>query len=81
MNGGIIIFDTDIFVATFAEGYISVDTLVVGAGDYIWKGRNYQVNGTGDVFIDVFKSWNDFMANNFLTTFNLLEYDDSYVGV
>lgn len=33
------------------------------------------------MFIDVFKSWNDFMANNFLTTFNLLEYDDSYVGV
>ncbi|MFK3751876.1 autotransporter outer membrane beta-barrel domain-containing protein, partial [Escherichia coli] len=41
--------DTDIPAATLAEGYISVDTLVVGAGDYTWKGRNYQVNGTGDV--------------------------------
>ncbi|SPX09865.1 Outer membrane autotransporter barrel domain protein precursor [Escherichia coli] len=45
MNGGTIIFDTDIPAATLAEGYISVDTLVVGAGDYTWKGRNYQVNG------------------------------------
>lgn len=42
MNGGTIIFDTDIPAATLAEGYISVDTLVVGAGDYTWKGRNYQ---------------------------------------
>ncbi|EIT7450395.1 autotransporter outer membrane beta-barrel domain-containing protein [Escherichia coli] len=49
MNGGTLIFDTDIPAATLAEGYISVDTLVVGAGDYTWKGRNYQVNGTGDV--------------------------------
>lgn len=53
MNGGTLIFDTDIPAATLAEGYISVDTLVVGAGDYTWKGRNYQVNGTGDVLIDV----------------------------
>lgn len=81
MNGGIIIFDMDIFVVMFVEGYISVDMLVVGVGDYIWKGRNYQVNGMGDVFIDVFKLWNDFMVNNFLMMFNLLEYDDSYVGV
>ena len=42
MNGGTLIFDTDIPAATLAEGYISVDTLVVGAGDYTWKGRNYQ---------------------------------------
>ncbi len=41
MNGGTLIFDTDIPAATLAEGYISVDTLVVGAGDYTWKGRNY----------------------------------------
>ncbi|EPU7177740.1 autotransporter barrel domain-containing lipoprotein, partial [Shigella sonnei] len=34
MNGGTLIFDTDIPAATLAEGYISVDTLVVGAGDY-----------------------------------------------
>ncbi len=34
MNGGTIIFDTDIPAATLSEGYISVDTLVVGAGDY-----------------------------------------------
>ncbi|HIB8269706.1 TPA: autotransporter outer membrane beta-barrel domain-containing protein [Escherichia coli] len=58
MNGGTLIFDTDIPAATLAEGYISVDTLVVGAGDYTWKGRNYQVNGTGDVLIDVPKPWN-----------------------
>ncbi len=51
MNGGTLIFDTDIPAATLAEGYISVDTLVVGASDYTWKGRNYQVNGTGDVLI------------------------------
>ena len=63
MNGGTLIFDTDIPAATLAEGYISVDTLVVGAGDYTWKGRNYQVNGTGDVLIDVPKPWNDPMAN------------------
>lgn len=81
MNGGTIIFDTDIPAATLAEGYISVDTLVVGAGDYTWKGRNYQVNGTGDVLIDVPKPWNDPMANNPLTTLNLLEHDDSHVGV
>lgn len=56
-------------------------TLVVGAGDYTWKGRNYQVNGTGDVLIDVPKPWNDPMANNPLTTLNLLEHDDSHVGV
>ncbi|GCG60400.1 autotransporter outer membrane beta-barrel domain-containing protein [Escherichia coli] len=49
MNGGTLIFDTDIPAATLAEGYISVDTLVVGAGDYTWKGRNYQVNTAGDV--------------------------------
>ncbi|OYG79018.1 autotransporter outer membrane beta-barrel domain-containing protein [Shigella boydii] len=67
--------------ATKVEGYISVDTLVVGAGDYTWKGRNYQVNGTGDVLIDVPKPWNDPMANNPLTTLNLLEHDDSHVGV
>lgn len=77
MNGGTLIFDTDIPAATLAEGYISVDTLVVGAGDYTWKGRNYQVNGTGDVP----KPWNDPMANNPLTTLNLLEHDDSHVGV
>ncbi|HAI2000156.1 TPA: hypothetical protein HI015_000644 [Escherichia coli] len=53
MNGGTLIFDTDIPAATLAEGYISVDTLVVGAGDYTWKGRNYQVNGTGDVLFDL----------------------------
>lgn len=41
MNGGIIIFDMDIFVVMFVEGYISVDMLVVGVGDYIWKGCNY----------------------------------------
>lgn len=81
MNGGMFIFDMDIFVVMFVEGYISVDMLVVGVGDYIWKGCNYQVNGMGDVFIDVFKLWNDFMVNNFLMMFNLLEYDDSYVGV
>ncbi len=80
MNGGTLIFDTDIPAATLAEGYISVDTLVVGAGDYTWKGRNYQVNGTGDVLIDVPKPWNDPMANNPLTTLNLLEHDDSHVG-
>lgn len=34
MNGGTLIFDTDIPAATLAEGYISVDTLVVGASDY-----------------------------------------------
>lgn len=45
------------------------------------KGRNYQVNGTGDVLIDVPKPWNDPMANNPLTTLNLLEHDDSHVGV
>lgn len=67
MNGGTLTFDTDIPAATLAEGYISVDTLVVGAGDYTWKGRNYQVNGTGDVLIDVPKPWNDPMANNPLT--------------
>lgn len=44
---------------------------------YTWKGRNYQVNGTGDVP----KPWNDPMANNPLTTLNLLEHDDSHVGV
>ncbi|EON4785330.1 hypothetical protein ACLHRB_004836, partial [Shigella sonnei] len=76
-----LIFDTDIPAATLAEGYISVDTLVVGAGDYTWKGRNYQVNGTGDVLIDVPKPWNDPIANNPLTTLNLLEHDDSHVGV
>ncbi|HAI2294329.1 TPA: autotransporter outer membrane beta-barrel domain-containing protein [Escherichia coli] len=54
---------------------------VLGAGDYTWKGRNYQVNGTGDVLIDVPKPWNDPMANNPLTTLNLLEHDDSHVGV
>lgn len=81
MNGGTLIFDTDIPAATLAEGYISVDTLVVGASDYTWKGRNYQVNGTGDVLIDVPKPWNDPMANNPLTTLNLLEHDDSHVGV
>ncbi|HIF0485149.1 TPA: ECSE_1600 family autotransporter [Escherichia coli] len=81
MNGGTLTFDTDIPAATLAEGYISVDTLVVGAGDYTWKGRNYQVNGTGDVLIDVPKPWNDPMANNPLTTLNLLEHDDSHVGV
>ncbi|MCJ8682086.1 autoinducer-2 kinase [Escherichia coli] len=81
MNGGTLIFDTDIPAATLAEGYISVDTLVVGAGDYTWKGRNYQVNGTGDVLSDVPKPWNDPMANNPLTTLNLLEHDDSHVGV
>ncbi|EES8826777.1 transporter [Escherichia coli] len=81
MNGGTLIFDTDIPAATLAEGYISVDTLVVGAGDYTWKGRNYQVNGTGDVLIDVPKPWNDPMANNPLTTLNLLKHDDSHVGV
>ncbi|EFL6598596.1 autotransporter outer membrane beta-barrel domain-containing protein [Escherichia coli] len=84
-TGGIVkardTFDTDIPAATLAEGYISVDTLVVGAGDYTWKGRNYQVNGTGDVLIDVPKPWNDPMANNPLTTLNLLEHDDSHVGV
>ncbi|MCW0134494.1 hypothetical protein OIU89_04625 [Escherichia coli] len=37
MNGGTLIFDTDIPAATLAEGYISVDTLVVGAGDYTGK--------------------------------------------
>lgn len=79
MNGGTLTFDTDIPAATLAEGYISVDTLVVGAGDYTWKGRNYQVNGTGDVLIDVPKPWNDPMANNPLTTLNLLEHDDSHV--
>ena len=81
MNGGMLTFDTDIPAATLAEGYISVDTLVVGAGDNTWKGRNYQVNGTGDVLIDVPKPWNDPMANNPLTTLNLLEHDDSHVGV
>lgn len=81
MNGGTLTFDTDIPAATLAEGYISVDTLVVGAGDYTWKGRNYQVNGMGDVLIDVPKPWNDPMANNPLTTLNLLEHDDSHVGV
>ncbi len=81
MNGGTLIFDTDIPAATLAEGYISVDTLVVGASDYTWKGRNYKVNGTGDVLIDVPKPWNDPMANNPLTTLNLLEHDDSHVGV
>ncbi|MCQ1636799.1 autoinducer-2 kinase [Escherichia coli] len=43
--------------------------------------NNYQVNGTGDVLIDVPKPWNDPMANNPLTTLNLLEHDDSHVGV
>ncbi len=81
MNGGTLIFDTDIPAATLAEGYISVDTLVVGASDYTWKGRNYQVNGTGDVLIGVPKPWNDPMANNPLTTLNLLEHDDNHVGV
>ena len=81
MNGGTLTFDTDIPAATLAEGYISVDTLVVGAGDYTWKGRNYQVNGMGDVLIDVPKPWNDPMANNPLTTLNLMEHDDSHVGV
>lgn len=56
-------------------------TLVVGASDYTWKGRNYQVNGTGDVLIGVPKPWNDPMANNPLTTLNLLEHDDNHVGV
>lgn len=35
----------------------------------------------GDVLIDVPKPWNDPMANNPLTTLNLLEHDDSHVGV
>ncbi|EKR5633097.1 autotransporter outer membrane beta-barrel domain-containing protein, partial [Escherichia coli] len=34
-----------------------------------------------DVLIDVPKPWNDPMANNPLTTLNLLEHDDSHVGV
>lgn len=46
MNGGTLIFDTDIPAATLAEGYISVDTLVVGAVT-TWKGRNYKVNKGG----------------------------------
>ncbi|EFI6470587.1 autotransporter outer membrane beta-barrel domain-containing protein, partial [Escherichia coli] len=49
MNGGTLIFDTDIPAATLAEGYISVDTLVVGAGDYTWKGRNVRVDNIGGV--------------------------------
>lgn len=81
MNGGTLVFDTDIPAATLAEGYISVDTLVAGAGEYTWKDRHYQVNGTGDVLIDVPNPWNDPMANNPLTTLNLLEQDDSHVGV
>lgn len=81
MNGGTLVFDTDIPAATLAEGYISTDLLVAGAGDYTWKDRHYQVNGTGDVLIDVPNPWNDPMANNPLTTLNLLEQDDSHVGV
>ncbi|MEB4675484.1 ECSE_1600 family autotransporter [Enterobacteriaceae bacterium G50] len=81
INGGTLIFDTDIPAATLAEGYISVDTLVAGASEYTWKDRTYQVNGTGDVLIDVPNPWNDPMANNPLTTLNLLEQDDSHVGV
>lgn len=81
INGGTLIFDTDIPAATLAEGYISVDTLVAGASEYTWKDRTYQVSGTGDVLIDVSNPWNDPMANNPLTTLNLLEQDDSHVGV
>ncbi len=33
------------------------------------------------MLIDVPKPWNDPMANNPLTTLNLLEHDDSHVGV
>lgn len=81
MNGGTLIFTTEMPAATLAEGYISADTLVAGAGEYRWKDRTYQVNGTGDVLIDVPNPWNDPMANNPLTTLNLLEQDDSRVGV
>ncbi|CST32144.1 putative lipoprotein/autotransporter domain-containing protein [Shigella sonnei] len=33
------------------------------------------------MLIDVPKPWNDPIANNPLTTLNLLEHDDSHVGV
>ncbi len=78
MNGGTIIFDTDIPAATLARDQRRYAGCQHGLP---WKGRNYQVNGTGDVLIDVPKPWNDPMANNPLTTLNLLEHDDSHVGV
>lgn len=64
-----------------STGYGFIGGNASGKGIYTWKGRNYQVNGTGDVLIDVPKPWNDPMANNPLTTLNLLEHDDSHVGV
>lgn len=72
MNGGTLIFDTDIPAATLAEGYISVDTLVVGAGDYTWKGRNYQVNGNseGGKPGNVLTVNGNYTGNNGLMTFN-----------
>lgn len=71
-----------IYIGDAGDGELNVSREGnVGAGDYTWKGRNYQVNGTGDVLIDVPKPWNDPMANNPLTTLNLLEHDDSHVGV
>ncbi|HAU8790401.1 TPA: autotransporter outer membrane beta-barrel domain-containing protein [Escherichia coli] len=51
----------------------------------IVKARDTQIalndKSKGDVLIDVPKPWNDPMANNPLTTLNLLEHDDSHVGV
>ncbi|STE86222.1 Outer membrane autotransporter barrel domain protein precursor [Escherichia coli] len=82
MNGGTLIFRYGYSCLRRLQRDISASIRwVVGAGDYTWKGRNYQVNGTGDVLIDVPKPWNDPMANNPLTTLNLLEHDDSHVGV
>lgn len=65
----------------YGENGVGNVSITTGGMWEVNKNVYYQVNGTGDVLIDVPKPWNDPMANNPLTTLNLLEHDDSHVGV
>lgn len=65
-------------------GVLGTGELNITTGGIV-KARDTQIalndKSKGDVLIDVPKPWNDPMANNPLTTLNLLEHDDSHVGV
>lgn len=79
-NGGTMIFDATIPADINANSLLRVNTLIAGASGYTRNGRDYQVDGTGDIRVTVPSPWDDPGSHNPDTTLNLLQQDEANIS-
>lgn len=80
-NGGTVIFDATLPADTVSANMAVVNTLVAGATSYVKNGRTYQVDGSGNVRINIPSQWDDPGVPAPGTSLSLLEQDDADIGV